>query len=355
MLQRFRGRLFQNIVALYGAQAGRKIIPLLSIPYLARTLGPAGWGLVAFVTALGDFLVILIEFGFNLSATREIARHRDSPAKCGEVMAGVLGAQGLLAALAMVFALAAAQCVPTLRSDPRLLSAGLAYALAYGFAPIWFFQGLEWMRTCAALEISGKLAALAALFVFVHRPEDAWKAMLVGAIPAVVTTVVGLFLALRTIPCRLPAPALVRDALHMGWPMFLFRSTESLYGVGNAFLLGLFAPARFVGYFAPAEKISKAAFGLLNPIREAIYPRLSNLAERHKSDAAYLAKVSAAVMIAGGVLLGGAVMVLAPLLVKLLLGSEFAPVITVLRMMAVLPVLLSVTYSVGLQWLLPLG
>ena len=59
--------------------------------------------------------------------------------------------------------------------------------------------------------------------------------------------------------------------------MFVFRSGESLYGIGNAFVLGLFAPPAVVGYFASAEKISRAAFGLLNPIRETLYPRLSGL------------------------------------------------------------------------------
>jgi PST family polysaccharide transporter len=59
--------------------------------------------------------------------------------------------------------------------------------------------------------------------------------------------------------------------------MLVFRSGESLYGVGNAFLLGLFAPPTLVGYFASAEKLSRAAFGLLNPIRETLYPRISRI------------------------------------------------------------------------------
>src|ERR1700689_2122407 len=88
----------QNVLALYGVQVGRKLIPLVSIPYLARVLGPAGWGTVAFIAAMAELLVICIEFGFNISATREVARNRDNPRACGKVMAGVLGAQTCLAA-----------------------------------------------------------------------------------------------------------------------------------------------------------------------------------------------------------------------------------------------------------------
>src|SRR5579884_4227085 len=116
-------------MALYGAQAGRKIIPLLSLPLLTRALGPAGWGMVAFVMALGDLIVILIEFGFNRSATREIARHRDSPERCAEVMSGVIGAQTLLAGLGIIIFALVAHFMPALRHHPRLVASGIAYAL----------------------------------------------------------------------------------------------------------------------------------------------------------------------------------------------------------------------------------
>ena len=68
----------QNAAALYGVQFVRKLLPLVIIPYLARTLGPAGWGVVAFTQSIAEFMVLVIEFGFNLSATREIARNRES-------------------------------------------------------------------------------------------------------------------------------------------------------------------------------------------------------------------------------------------------------------------------------------
>jgi PST family polysaccharide transporter len=346
----------QNVLALYGVQIGRKLIPLISIPYLARVLGPAGWGTVAFVAAMAELLVIGIEFGFNISATREVARNRDNPKVCGEVMAGVLGAQVCLAALGIALAFLATRFLPMATKRPELLLAGLGYAVAQGFAPLWFFQGLERMRVAAALELSGKLAALVGLFVFVHGPADDWKALALTAVAPALSTAVGLALAYRTIPVKIPSVNLVRTALVMGGPMFLFRSAESLYGVGNVFLLGLFATPEIVGYFAAAEKIAKAAFGLLNPIREAIFPRLSHLAIRGGEEAAgALARVGAAVMISGGAVLGAGLFVFAPLATKLLLGGEFAPAVEALRILAILPLLLSITYSVGFQWLLPFG
>jgi PST family polysaccharide transporter len=345
----------QNVLALYGVQVGRKLIPLVSIPYLARVLGPAGWGTVAFIAAMAELLVICIEFGFNISATREVARNRQNPEACGKVMAGVIGAQTCLAGTGILLALLVSRFLPMVSKRPELLAAGLVYAVAQGFAPLWFFQGLEHMRISAALELSGKIAALIGLFVFVHTPSDDWKVLALTAVAPALSTTVGLILAYQSIPLELPSIASVRNALVMGAPMFLFRSAESLYGVGNVFLLGLFTTPEIVGYFAAAEKIAKAAFGLLNPIREAIFPRLSHLAARGAEEAAPLARLGATVMISGGAILGAGLYAFAPLATKLLLGGEFAPAVNALRILAVLPLLLSITYSVGFQWLLPLG
>jgi PST family polysaccharide transporter len=350
-----RSLLMQNVAALYGVQVGRKLIPLVTIPYLARVLGIAGWGKVAFVTAVSEFVVIAIEFGFNLSATREIARHRNSPAACGEVMSGVLGAQALLALVGVSLAVLASQWIPLLHDNPALLMGGLVYGISQGFAPLWFFQGLERMRLSSALEITGKLGTLCGMFLFIHSPADAWKWMALCGIAPTISTVVALSLAYQTIPLRRPTFRLVSTALRMGWPMFVFRSAESLYGVGNALLLGLFAGPEIVGYFASAEKISKAAYGLLTPIRDSLFPRLSHLAKTGGMGAAALAKQGAAVMIGGGLLLGAGIFATAPLLIRLVLGGEYAPAVSTLRILAFLPVLLSITNSAGMQWLLPLG
>jgi PST family polysaccharide transporter len=350
-----RNDLVHNTAALYGVQLCRKIFPLITMPYLARVLGPSVWGTVAFVSSLGEFIVLIIEFGFNLSATRQIAQARNSPMTCANVMAGVIGAQAVLATLSVVAAWFAAQFIPLLRDNPQLLWAGVFYGVCQGVNPLWFFQGLERLRLLAALEITGKTIGVIGVFLIVRSPENAWLALLLQGIPPLLSAIVGLAIAYRLFPFVLPTASLVKDALTTSWRLFVFRSGESLYGAGNAFILGLFAPAASVGYFAIAEKISKAAFGLLNPVREALYPRLSRLAAGSAGAAARLARIGAALMISGGLLLGIGLYVFAPLMIRTITGSNFAPAVTVLRIFALLPPLLSVTYSVGMQWLLPHG
>jgi PST family polysaccharide transporter len=300
----FSSRLFENAVALYGVQFFRKLIPLATVPYLTRTLGPAGWGEVSFALAFSGFLILLIEFGFDLSATRAIARQRDSKDACGSLLAGVLGVQLMLFGLGSAVAVVISWWLPLLRNDPRLVAAGLLFALAQGITPLWFFRGFESIRVLASLDMLGKLGAMCGVFLFVHSPDDGWKVIVLQAVPAVICTVAGLWLAYRMVPFRLPSIALMKDTLQTGWSMFVFRSGKSLYGYANIFILGLFASPAVVGYFAVAEKINTAVYGLMNPIEEALYPRLSKLVLDSRSEAARLARIGVVLMVTGGFLCG---------------------------------------------------
>jgi PST family polysaccharide transporter len=345
--------VIKNVVAGYGVQIGRKLIPLASIPYLARVLGPEGWGQVAFVTALAELIVILVEFGFTLSATRSIARYRDDLHERGRITIGVLSAQVMLAALGVSLALLASRFIPLLREHSALLIAGLAYAVAQGMVPIWYFQGTERIRLAAIIEISGKTAALLALFVFVKGPQHAWRALAIQALSPAASVAIGLRLACAHISWR-PEWAAVKAVLVEGWHMFVFRSAESIYGVANAFILGLFAPATLVGYFASAEKISKATAGLSNPIRESLYPRINNVIHQERREAMRLARIGVALMVFAGLIFSAILFLFAQPIVGMLMGGRFEPAVTVLRILSPLPLALATTYSCGQLCLLPL-
>ena len=64
----------KNAAALYAIQFAGYIVPLVTLPYLSRVLGPAGFGLLLFSQSFALWASMIIEYGFNLSATRDVAR-----------------------------------------------------------------------------------------------------------------------------------------------------------------------------------------------------------------------------------------------------------------------------------------
>ncbi len=80
--------LRKNVAALYGVQIASYAAPLVTLPWLTRTLGPSGFGQVSFCMAVTNYFVLFADYGFNLSATRQIAVHSDDRAGRSKMLSG---------------------------------------------------------------------------------------------------------------------------------------------------------------------------------------------------------------------------------------------------------------------------
>jgi polysaccharide transporter, PST family len=349
-----RHGLVRNIFVLSWMQAASYLFPLATIPYLTRVLGPTAWGLVAVAWAFGNYITLFVEFGFNYTMTREVALYRGVRDKMADLLAGTLGAKALLATLAVGLALVVRRWVPSFAGHPILFWSAIFWSLAQASNMIWYYQGLERMRLVATLDISARALATAAIFLLVSSPEDGWKVLALQGLASCLSTTVALGLAYREVPLRFPAPSLIRNVLWTSWEMFVARSATSTYTAGGAFILGFFASPQLVGYYAGAEKIIRAVVGLFYPVMQAVYPRLSYLSHHARTEAVRLVRVVLAVMGIGGTLMGLLTFLLAPFLVRTMLGEEYIPAASVLRVLALLPPLIAVSAALGIQWMLPL-
>lgn len=363
-MKRFRGKLrewsldrglAQNVTSLYGVQFANYLFPLITIPYLTRVLGPAMWGLVAFAQAFGAYLAVGIGYGFDLSATREAAKNRDSKTELANLLAGVMGAKLLLAAVAVALALLIEPWVPLFRRHPIFLWAAVFWAVTQAFSMGWYYQGIEKMRFIAAVVVIARAAATAGIFIIVRHPSDGWKVLGLQGAGMLLSVLITTAVVYREIPARRPTWPLIRNSLRMGWSMFLYRSSASLYGTGNSFILGLFVPAEAVGFYAGAEKIARAMMGLLVPVHQSLYPRLSRLVQLDRPSANRLARFSVLVLSSMGAVLSFATFLGAPWIIQIALGKGFAPSIPVLRILSPLPLLVGISVVLGVLWMLPLG
>lgn len=347
--------LVQNALTLYGVHAAGLLLPLVTIPYLARVLRPEGWGLVVFAQSFAAWLALLLEFGFYLSATRLIARVREDRRRVAEVVADVQGARGLLLLVLAVVGLAAYALVPAFRQDPRLLVWAWLSAVAQGLTPFWYFQGVERMRGAALLEVGGRAAATAGIFLFVKGTGDGWLVLALQAVTGFLWVAIATSWVYREVDLVRPrlrgAMAMLREAAGL----FLFRGATGLYIQANSFLLGLVASAPVVGYFGGAEKIVRAGTGLLHPATQALYPRISHLAATDRQVAQRLVRLS--LMLVGGLGVGlGLIIALgAPVLVRLLLGPGYEPAVPILRTLSLLLPIIALGTVLGIQWALPMG
>jgi PST family polysaccharide transporter len=204
------------------------------------------------------------------------------------------------------------------------------------------------------VDLSAKICAVAATFICVHGPADEWRVLGLQGAASSLSLLISLGLAIRKVGLPVPTFRLVNDALRRSLATFIPRNASLLFTVGNAFLLSLFAPPVVVAYYAGADRICRAIVGLLTPASEAVYPRISHLAQRSTMEARRLARLAAVVVGTVAVLMGAALFVLAPYLVRTLLGPGFESSVPVLRIFAILPPAFALRNVLGIHWMLPL-
>jgi polysaccharide transporter, PST family len=348
-----RNGVVHNVIALYSVQACTYALPLLTFPYLARVLGPSGWGVVVFAQAIGDVIASVVEYGFDISASRETSRHRHDPERLSALISGVLGAKFLLAVLCIGGAVFSRRFTHHVAPSLALFWASTIWGVCQGINMLWYFQGLERMRLASMLEIGGKVLATLSIFVLVHKPSDGWKVMAAQCVGCVVAHGVTVVLAYTEVGFQWPTPASVWDALRLGSSMFLFRAVQGISGSVNRLVLGSVAPVAALGEYAGAERITRVFQQGLWPVNQALYPKLTKQMQDNPRRALRTAKFSLFLLGGLGLAFGLAIYLGAPLLVGFVLGPAFRDSVPVLRVFSLYIPLIALSTVIIFQLLLP--
>lgn len=346
-------RLAGRAAMFYAANLASLLIPLASVPYLARVLGPAAWGELAIAQAIATTLAVLVDYGHAQSGTRALLRAA-SAGEAGRMAGAILAAKLWLAVVgaAALVLLAALGIVPT---RPDLLAGALAAGIALGLSPLWLAQVGDGIGRFLAVDVTMKAASVSGLFLFVHGPADVARVLWLQAGASGLAVLGGLLLApVRPAP-RIPRPAetarLLLDQRHG----FLFRATILTYTTANTLVLGLVASAHEVGIFAAADRAVRLVACFAGPLGQALYPALARTFREDRAAAARLAG-RATLGVAGiGAALGLGLFLAADAIAPLLLGAAFAESASVLRVLAPLPLLICVSNLLGIQWMFSIG
>lgn len=350
-------RLRSNVAALSILQVMNYAVPLATVPYLVRVLGPANFGLLSFAQAIVIYFDLLTDYGSLLSATRAVAVHRNDFQALARIFWRTAGAR-----LALALACALALSVLVLAAPP-LRAAGALYAAAFltviGTAvfPVWFFQGIEQMKYVTAAHSSARLLTVPALFLLVRHPDHYVRAAVVqGAVPVLAGLLVApvLWKRLRHGFYR-PTLAEIGGVLRDGWSAFVANSALVFNATATITVLGVVAGPTEVGYYSAADKVIRALSSLLNPVTQALYPHLNSLKTRAPHRIAGLMRRSYFWIGLLAFCVSLATFALARPVGLALWGHGFLRSVAVLRYLSPLPFLLALVNLIGIQTLLVLG
>ena len=351
-------REIKDVFYLVALQGINYVMPLVVFPYLMAVLGAEKFGYIGFSTALIQFFMLIVDFGFNFTATKEVALHKDNPQLLRNIFWNTLTAKtGLLTASFIIFTLLM-YAVP--RFSVYRSTAFIFFLMVVGntFSFVWYFQGLGKIRLVSIANIISKLLILPLIFWFVKTPNDYLKAAFIQAsvylFSALLTT--GILVLGKMLPAyQKPAWEQIQTGLRSAFPVFLSMVASSLYVALFAVILGFFSTPTEVGKYTAAEKIMRSfCYLILLPISQAFFPKISAMSQSAKNDA-YLLIKKITFSVGGIMLLVFMILFFFSEFILTLLGKDYEGIGTLFHIMAFIPFFIAIGGIYGQLGMLALG
>lgn len=330
--------VMHNVFSLSGLQVVTYLFPLLILPYLFRALGADKFGLISFAQAFVQYFMILTDYGFSVSATKEISLCVEDRAKVCNVISAVMTIKLLLAMVSLlIFAL-------IINDVPRFKDDWMVYALSFGLVignalfPGWFFQGSENMKYTAKLNIIGEFVYALGVFLLIRQPSDFLMVPAVASLAAIITGILGQYILFTRfdVTFQLPRPQEVLHQLQAGWNVFVSIIAINSYTTTRIFAVGLLTNNTLTGYYSIAEKIANAAQTFpLSSFSQAIFPRLSKIFHKNRARAYNIMEQVQLITLIISLIFLPLIFVAAPWIIRLACGGAYPAAIVSLRLLLI--------------------
>ncbi|MEN8878772.1 MAG: oligosaccharide flippase family protein [Polaribacter sp.] len=268
-------KVYQNYFYLLLIQGTNLVLPLITFPYLVRVLGSEKYGLVMIAYSLMKFFIITVDFGFNISATREVSLLRNDKHKLSKFYWNVVIVKAILLILNFLILLVLTLSVEKLKLDPLiyLLSFGLVFGQS--IFPTWFFQGIEKMQVITIINVIAKVFFTITIFFIVLGPQDYYYVPVLNGIGFVLAGLLGFVYSLRYVKLVFPTINEIKNNVYKTFSLFVSNLAVSLYTSTNTLILGFFIGDSIAGVYASMEKLIQAIQTMYTPVYQALFPNLS--------------------------------------------------------------------------------
>lgn len=347
--------LLSNIVSLTLLRVANYLFPLVTVPYLVRVLGADYFGLLAFAMAFIAYFMVLVDYGFNLTATKSLSIHQMDREKVAEIFSAVMTIKVFLVTAGLLIMSIVIFTHDRFYQDREIYFFTYGMVIGQAMFPVWLFQGLEKMKYIAYLNVLAKGIFTIAIFLFVNNQADYYLVPILNSLGFMVAGILSLYIV-RTglgIRFRRQGMATLRGYLIEGWSVFVSNLAISIYTTSVPFILGLAASNTAVGYFSAADKIMQAFKNMLAPVTQAFYPFVSKRVSASKEDGMKLIRSIAGYVAVLTAITGLFVFFSAEWLVGVLLGEGFERSVILLQIMSLLPFFVGMSNVFGILTMLP--
>ena len=320
--------LASNMLYLTLLQIAGYIFPLITMPYLARVIGTDGFGKIAFASAIIVWIQTFADWGFNYTATRDVAKNRDNTDKVSEIFSCVLWSRCILALLSLVVLCLLVFFIPVFRANALIIFFTFLLVPGQILYPEWFFQAFEKMKYITILGVFIKFVFTLLVFLIIREKEDYIYQPLIISFGYLCSGIIAMYVILGKWNIRIK-PIPIREivaTISGSTNVFINNIMPNLYNSFSVVLLGFFGTPTHTGLYDAGKKFTALGNTLMTVISRTFFPFLSRRIDKHN----YYRKFSLAIAATISVFF----ILFAPLLIRLFFSSDFIESVAILRITA---------------------
>lgn len=339
-------KLLTNFIALSSIQGLNIILPLITMPYLFKVLGVEKFGLIAFSYSLITFFNVIVDYGFELSGTRDVALNKNDKKELIKIYSRIQLSKFILLIFSFILLSSLILSFDRFAQEWQLYYLTFLFVIGNTIFPVWLFQGIEEMKYISYLNLFSKLFFTISIFIFIQTPEDYLYQPLLNGLGIICIGTYSIYFIKKkySISIELQPLSDIYKTLSDSWNIFLTSLLPNLYNNFSTFFLGLISSVENVAYYSLATRIVDVAGSITQIIRNVTFPYLNNKKEKFN----LIAKISLVV----GLVVSFFILFLTYPIVPLIFGEKANESLIYIYILSFTPLLLSISYTYGVNKLL---
>ena len=270
-----KNKIFQNASMLLIMNIAKMIFPLITLPYLTRVLSTDTYGVVAYVRSVMIYMQVFVDFGFALSATKDIVEANGNKEKIGRITGNVLFGNLLLSAVGTVLLIPIVCFIPVLKGYGLYVLLSQVSVILSCFFIEYFFNGMEKMHVLTIRFVVMKTISTVLTFIIVKGEADMLWIPILDIIGYGVAAIFSMIqLKKYQIPLKTDGIAYAWKTIKKSFYYFLSNMASTAFNVLNTLLIGIYASATDVAYWSVCLQLISAVQAVYSPIANGIYPEM---------------------------------------------------------------------------------
>ena len=314
-----------------------------------HALGTVTYGVLHVAMKVTLYVQIVIDFGFILSATEEVAKHRDDPHRLSVIMTSVTIGKLMLSLLALTVLTVLCLTLPKWDGRLKLYLAFFAGQALNAMMPDYLYRGLEKMTAITVRTVLIRVFTTAGIFLLLDGPEDLFiipLLTLIGNAVAIGACFVDAKKRLNVGFCKVSLWD-VWSRFRKSSTFFFSRFASTMYSTMNTLVLDAVAPngSEDRGLYGVANQLMDTGKNAVTPISDSLYPYMV------KNHDYKLVKKVLLILEPLIIAFCAAVFIVAPWFCATLFGEEYRASGDVLRVMLPTAVIILPSYICGIPML----